>query len=521
MAWIGVLTNSGKSLFASWVEGTTFNFDAAEGGTGTVPESALLAQTALTNKKQNISIIGGEKVADGVKVIVQITAPATGYVLNQIGLFGSVNGGARALTMLFQNTEGVSIPAVSETPDFIYKFYGVVAVSNTGTFSLSIDTSAVVSQSTLAEAIEAHNSNDNAHAGVFIPATAKGAAGGVATLGNDAKIPAAQLPPMNYDPAGSAEAAKNAAIAASDPKGSAAAVEGKLNAHAADTVKHIEAAERTAWNAKETPSGAQAKADAAKAAAIAASDSKGSASTVQLNLNNHTADSVKHITSAERTTWNSKETTSGAQSKADTALASAKEYADSLTASDVNAAMFGTCANSATTVTKLVTTSSGGKFVKQVGARIVVQFTYANTAATMSLNVDGTGATVCRFPVNGTMTTAATAKFFAGDKVEFLYTGTYYDYVGVGVIKAQVTLSASGWTADSTYGGYYQNVSTVPCVADDLPIIGLQKSTGETGNAQQEAHNLLTHIVPGAGTMRFVAEEVPSVSFTVNILIWR
>lgn len=42
-----------------------------------------------------------------------------------------------------------------------------------------------------------------------------------------------------------------------------------LDNHANDDVRHITAAERSNWNAKETPAGAQAKADAAEQAAIA------------------------------------------------------------------------------------------------------------------------------------------------------------------------------------------------------------------------------------------------------------
>lgn len=66
-----------------------------------------------------------------------------------------------------------------------------------------------------------------------IDATEKGQADGVATLGSDGKIPAGQIPATAYDPAGSA-----------------AAVQGNLNTHIADAVKHITAQERTAWNAK-------------------------------------------------------------------------------------------------------------------------------------------------------------------------------------------------------------------------------------------------------------------------------
>lgn len=59
--------------------------------------------------------------------------------------------------------------------------------------------------------------------------------------------------------------------------------------HAADTVKHIAATERSTWNAKETTAGAQAKADA-----------------VQTNLTTHAGNTTAHITAAERTTWNAK-----------------------------------------------------------------------------------------------------------------------------------------------------------------------------------------------------------------------
>lgn len=87
-----------------------------------------------------------------------------------------------------------------------------------------------------------------------IPTAEKGAANGVASLDGTGKVPSAQLPAMNYDPAGSA-----------------GAVQTNLDGHIADTVKHVTAAERTTWNAKETPEGAQAKADQAETNAKAAS----------------------------------------------------------------------------------------------------------------------------------------------------------------------------------------------------------------------------------------------------------
>lgn len=64
----------------------------------------------------------------------------------------------------------------------------------------------------------------------------------------------------------------------------------------------------------------------AKVAAPSASDDiarKQEVDAVQSNLTTHTSDGVAHITASERTSWNAKETTSGAQSKADAAAAAA------------------------------------------------------------------------------------------------------------------------------------------------------------------------------------------------------
>lgn len=60
-----------------------------------------------------------------------------------------------------------------------------------------------------------------------------GAAGGVAALGADGKVPAEQLPAMDYD-----------------SKGAASAVQFNLNTHVQDTTAHVKANERVVWNAK-------------------------------------------------------------------------------------------------------------------------------------------------------------------------------------------------------------------------------------------------------------------------------
>jgi hypothetical protein len=99
------------------------------------------------------------------------------------------------------------------------------------------------------------------------------------------------------------DAEKTAWDAKETPTGAQAkadAVQDNLDTHTEDSVIHVTQDDKDTWDAKETPEGAQSKADA-----------------VQTNLTAHIGDNVKHITAAERTTWNAKETPAGAQAKAD------------------------------------------------------------------------------------------------------------------------------------------------------------------------------------------------------------
>ena len=80
-----------------------------------------------------------------------------------------------------------------------------------------------------------------------------------------------------------------ASMVGADPQGTAetkaAEVQSNLNAHASDTVKHVTAAERSTWNSKEAG---------------------GAAAEVQSNLNAHASDTVKHVTAEERAVWDAK-----------------------------------------------------------------------------------------------------------------------------------------------------------------------------------------------------------------------
>lgn len=155
--WTGVVTNKGAELLAAWAEGTTLNIYSAAAGTGTVAEAAMIAQTALAGQKQAASIVSHSKAdgATGLKIQLQITAPSTGYTLNQFGIWAKVGSGEGKLLALFQNSEGIDVPLASDSPDFVYTFYGLIKISNTGSISVTVDASAVVTTATMQAAIAA------------------------------------------------------------------------------------------------------------------------------------------------------------------------------------------------------------------------------------------------------------------------------------------------------------------------------------------------------------------------------
>lgn len=155
--WTGVVTNKGAELLAAWAEGTTLNIYSAAAGTGTVAEAAMIAQTALAGQKQAASIVSHSKAdgATGLKIQLQINAPPAGYTLNQFGIWAKVGSGEGKLLALFQNSEGIDVPSASDSPDFVYTFYGLIMISNTGSISVTVDASAVVTTATMQTAIAA------------------------------------------------------------------------------------------------------------------------------------------------------------------------------------------------------------------------------------------------------------------------------------------------------------------------------------------------------------------------------
>ena len=143
-----VITNAGKELLANWLEGATLNFDSAATGEGMVADAYLMAQTGLVAQKQTLSIVKMDRVANGVRLQLQCTSAGVtaGYIINQIGVWASLNGSESALVALYQDGVGVSVPTHEDMPDYVFTFYATLQMSNTGVLTATIDHEAMVTR---------------------------------------------------------------------------------------------------------------------------------------------------------------------------------------------------------------------------------------------------------------------------------------------------------------------------------------------------------------------------------------
>ncbi len=148
-----VVTNAGKALLQQWAGGGTLTIDGAKAGAGAVSQLNLINQTAVTQEKQTLSIISAKQVEGGTQFHVQITAPDAGYTAKQIGIYGHLDSGDSTLIALYQDESGITVPSKAEMPDFVYAFYATIQVGNTGTLSVTLDASALVTQATLTAAV--------------------------------------------------------------------------------------------------------------------------------------------------------------------------------------------------------------------------------------------------------------------------------------------------------------------------------------------------------------------------------
>ena len=256
------LTNGGAGVLAKCIGGKQLVFTKMSMGDGRYSGQSQDA-AALVSVKANLTI-AKITVKDGtatIRSVLQYKSVETGFTWREIGLFARDPDTQAEVLYAYGNAgeQGDYIPGSSEAT-LDEKIINIRAmISSAANVTAVIDESLVFATQ---QDLSAHEDNTNIHVtteqkaswdaketpegaqakadqakadaeAASIPLTAKGQANGVASLDGTGKVPTAQLPAMNYDPAGSA-----------------GAVQTNLDGHIADTVKHITAAERTAWNSK-------------------------------------------------------------------------------------------------------------------------------------------------------------------------------------------------------------------------------------------------------------------------------
>ena len=138
-----VVTNRGVLLLRRVLDGERLYLDFAQGGSGTAPPAALMAQTALVSKAQDLPIIGSASVDGGKMVSIQIMnhGLADGYHMQQIGIWAHIGSEEPVLFAILQDESGIPIPSESAFPHFALKFHAVIAFSNEAEFHVVIDPS--------------------------------------------------------------------------------------------------------------------------------------------------------------------------------------------------------------------------------------------------------------------------------------------------------------------------------------------------------------------------------------------
>ena len=212
------VTDKGRILLAESQVGALFVPTKIVMGSGTMPSgSTPRSMTAVATPVVQLSINKKRASDDGKVIIGGIYSNASiteAFYFRELGLYAQL-----------QLADG----SFSEEVLYAYANAGssadLMAAASSAVIEKQIDLVTYIGSDTQIDL--------TIESGAYIPFTDKGAPGGVAALGDDGKVPAAQLPAMDFDPAGSA-----------------AAVQTALSGHTGDNVCHLTAAERTAWNAK-------------------------------------------------------------------------------------------------------------------------------------------------------------------------------------------------------------------------------------------------------------------------------
>lgn len=175
MSWTNaVITDAGHRLQAALLgTGKGLVFTRAVTGAG-LAEGELAAQTAVTEERQTLSLQPATPLEDAktkVQVLLSNAGLETRYTMHQLGFYAKAQDAEdEILYALVQDETGDTIPADAESPGFTSDWSYVFAYGNADSVTVMVDPAGMITWDKV------------------------GAAGGVAPLGPDGKVPEENLP---------------------------------------------------------------------------------------------------------------------------------------------------------------------------------------------------------------------------------------------------------------------------------------------------------------------------------------
>ncbi len=245
MAWNeAVVTAAGMELLARCLTGGNVVISRAVGGESASAALSLMALKSINEPCHDMNLFrlkneGGRIV---VNLRVQNKGLAEEYTLRQIGLFARLDDEeSDVLFAVIQDSIGEVIPKESDNPEFLTEFDFVIPVANAEKIQVEITPQTFAAAEDIAEVkgeIAEHTSDKSNPHGVTKAQVGLGNVPNVAT--NDQTV--------TYTAADLGELASGEKLGVAFGK-IAKAVKDVIS-HIADNVRHITAAERTAWNSK-------------------------------------------------------------------------------------------------------------------------------------------------------------------------------------------------------------------------------------------------------------------------------
>lgn len=210
-------------------------FSRLDTAVSTAESSAANAQTYAQKAQTQATNAAGSAVDAGIDAHNAETWTEGGQLMSEGGtLLPEHTTGAKEYAQMAQNSAGqAASSAANADTSKNAAAESAAAAARSAEEAASAAGGGVTSFNGRGGAVKPQKGDYTAEMVGAIDQNEKGRASGVASLDADGKVPAGQLPEMNYDPAGSAQAVQQA-----------------LNSHAANHTLHVTDAERQAWNNK-------------------------------------------------------------------------------------------------------------------------------------------------------------------------------------------------------------------------------------------------------------------------------